>query len=58
MTIAGTSLFAVALGAAVYLVVSVVTRSLPATIAVTVVTLIVAWSWFYVPLVSFSRDDS
>lgn len=56
MTIAGTSLFAVALGAAVYLVVSVVTRSLPATVAVTAVTLLVAWSWFYVPLVSFSRD--
>lgn len=55
ITIAGTVVFTVALAAAVFLV-SSLTLSLEMAVAATVaVTAVMAWSWFYVPLVSFQR---
>jgi hypothetical protein len=58
ITIAGTIVFAVALVAAVYLVSSLVIDS---TMGVVLATIAVAgllgWSWFYVPLVTFSTQN-
>lgn len=56
IAIAGTVIFAIALAAAVYLVVEVVSRSAVAAGAVTAVVGLVLWSWFWVPLVLFSRE--
>jgi hypothetical protein len=56
VTIVGTVLFAVALAAAVFLVSSLVlvddSYAVAATVAVAVV---LVWSWFYIPLVTFER---
>lgn len=57
MTIAGTLLFAVALAAAVYLVTSIVLEFVYAAAAAAIVAFLVAWAWFYVPLVTFERWD-
>jgi hypothetical protein len=57
ITVVGSALFAVTITAVAYLVASVV---LSTAVAVTV-TLVVAtaclWSWYYLPLVAFRRDD-
>lgn len=55
LAIAGTIIFAIALAAAVYLISSLTLTdsfAIAATIAVGALTV---WSWFYIPLVSFSR---
>lgn len=53
--IAGTAAFAVALVAAVFLVASLLV-SAPEAMAITiVVAVLAAWTWFYVPLVTFRR---
>jgi hypothetical protein len=57
LTIVGTIAFSIALAAAVFLISSLtLTNSLAiaATIAVAAVT---AWSWFYIPLVTFTRKS-
>ncbi len=56
LTIAGTVAFAVALAAAVFLVSSLVFTQLTASIAAAAVTLVMAWAWFFVPLVTFERS--
>jgi hypothetical protein len=56
MTIVGTIVFAVALVAAVFLVSSLVIEGGVAVILATIaVTGLLVWSWFYVPLVTFSN---
>lgn len=56
LTIVGSALFAVALTASAFLVSSLVLGT-GSAIAVTVgVGLVGAWSWFYLPLVTFRRD--
>lgn len=57
LTIAGTSVFAFALAAAVYLVTSIVLEAAHAATAAAAVSLLVAWAWFYVPMVTFERAD-
>lgn len=57
LAIAGTVAFLMAISAVVYLVSSLV-FSEPLAIAATVVVAVTAsWSWFYLPLVRFSRED-
>lgn len=57
LTIAGSALFGVALAAVAFLVSSLVLGT-PAAVAITAaVTLVLGWSWFYLPLVSFERDS-
>jgi hypothetical protein len=56
LTIAGTIIFSIALGAAVFLISSLTltdSMAIAATIAVVAIT---AWSWFYIPLVTFRRS--
>jgi Family of unknown function (DUF6328) len=55
MTIAGTLVFAVSLAAAVYLVVSLMLTVAAASLGSAVVAGLIAWAWFYVPLVRFER---
>jgi hypothetical protein len=56
MTIVGTVAFAVALASAVYLVTALVLEQRAAAVGTSVIAVLVAWAWFYVPLVSFRRD--
>jgi hypothetical protein len=57
ITIAGTIVFAVALVAAVYLVSSlVIDNGVGVVLATIAVTALLGWSWFYVPLVTFSNQ--
>ncbi len=57
LTVVGSVLFALALMASAFLVSSFVLGT-PAAVAVTIVVGGVGgWSWFYLPLVSFGRDD-
>lgn len=55
VTIAGTVVMGVAIVATVYLVSAIVFSSNPAAIATGVLTAAVAWSWFYLPLITFGR---
>lgn len=55
MTIVGTAVFAIALAASVYLISSFVFASVAASVAMAAVAVLVAWAWFYVPLVRFQR---
>jgi hypothetical protein len=55
LTNAGTVLFAVSLAAAVFLISTLVLRQSLAFAATIAVTMVIAWSWFYLPLVSFER---
>jgi hypothetical protein len=57
LAIVGTITFAFSIAAVVYLVSTLVFADLPAAIATTVVTLITAWAWFYVPLVKFRHME-
>jgi hypothetical protein len=57
LTIIGTVTFAVALGASVFLVSTLVFDDVTGSIAASAVTLLAAWAWFYLPLVTFRNDD-
>lgn len=57
LTIAGTVLFAIAVTAVAYLVASFVLGPVAAVVAAAVVGAVGAWSWFYIPLVDFQRDE-
>jgi hypothetical protein len=57
LAIAGTAAHVISITAVVYLVSSVVFTDAVAVIATVVVALIVAWAWFFVPLVTFRRDQ-
>jgi hypothetical protein len=53
ITIAGTIVFAIALGAAVFLISSLVLTQSVAIAATAATAAVIIWSWFYVPLVTF-----
>jgi hypothetical protein len=55
LTIAGTIIFAVALSAAVLLISTLTLTDSVAVGATMAVAAVLAWSWFYIPLVSFRR---
>lgn len=57
LAIAGTVAFLIAIGAAVYLVTSVVLSDLAAVIVTALVSAVAAWSWFYLPIVTFNRTQ-
>jgi len=57
ITIVGTIIFAMALAAAVYLVSSLVMDGIGVLLATLAVTALLGWSWFYVPLVTFSDKE-
>lgn len=58
LSIAGTVAFAISIAAASYLVAALIfTSDLAAGIVTAVVAGVTAWTWFYMPAVSFSRDD-
>jgi len=57
LTIIGTVTFAVALAAAVFLVSTLVFDDVTGSIAASIVTLLAAWAWFYLPLVTFRNTD-
>ena len=57
ITVLGSALFAVTISAVAFLVASIV---LSTTVAITVTVVVSGaclWSWYYLPLVSFRRDD-
>lgn len=56
MTIVGTVAFAVALASAVYLVTALFLEQRAAAVGTSLIAGLVAWAWFYVPLVRFSRE--
>ncbi len=57
MTIAGTIIFAIALAAAVFLISTLVLPTDSVAIGATAaVAAVIAWSWFYVPLVTFQKS--
>ncbi len=56
LTIAGTAAFLVALSAAVFLVADVVFDDTVAIVAVAVIGTLAAWSWIYLPTVTFQRE--
>ena len=55
LTIAGTIIFAVALSAAVLLISTLTLTDSVAVGATFAVAAVLAWSWFYIPLVTFRR---
>ena len=55
LTIVGTVIFAISLTAAVLLISMLTLRDSVAVAATVAVALVIAWSWFYVPLVTFQR---
>jgi uncharacterized membrane protein len=55
LTIVGTVVFAVSLAAAVFLISMLTLTDSVAVAATGAVALVIAWSWFYVPLVTFQR---
>lgn len=57
VAIVGTVLFMISIASVVFLVSSLVFSDPLAIAATVIVGAIAAWSWFYVPLVSFSNDD-
>lgn len=57
VSIAGTVFFLIAIASVVFLVSSLVFSDPFAAAATVVIGAIAVWSWFYVPLVRFSRDD-
>lgn len=58
LAIVGTVFFLVAISAVVFLVSSLVITDPVAVAAAVVITTVAAWTWFWVPLVRFERDDS
>lgn len=57
LTVAGSALFGVALAAVAFLVSSLVLGTASAIGITAAVGLVMGWSWFYLPLVSFERDS-
>jgi Family of unknown function (DUF6328) len=57
LSIAGTVAFAIAIGAATYLVSALVFEDVVAAIVTILIVGITAWAWFYLPAVTFSKDD-
>lgn len=57
MTIIGTVIFAISLAAAVYLVSSIVLQNPAAAAGTAAVALLVAWAWFWVPMVQFRNGE-
>jgi len=58
LTIVGTIVFAISLAAAVYLVSSIVLQSTSAAATTASIALLIAWAWFWVPLVRFTRKGN
>ena len=56
LTVAGTVGFAVAITAVAFLVSSIVLNTVAAIAVASLVAAVGAWSWFYVPLISFERE--
>jgi hypothetical protein len=56
VTITGTVLLALALGAAVYLAVTLTFADAAAATGAAVIVSTIGWAWFYVPLVRFASD--
>jgi len=57
ITVAGSALFGVTITAVAYLVASIVLTTTVAVVLTVVVAVTCLWSWYYLPLVSFRRDD-
>lgn len=57
LSIAGTVAFAVSIAASTYLVSTLVFHDVAAGVVTAIIAGVTAWSWFYIPLVSFSKDD-
>jgi hypothetical protein len=57
IAVVGSALFAVAITAVAFLVSSVVGSTAFAVAVTAVVAIVCVWSWYYLPLVSFRRDD-
>ncbi len=57
LAIAGTVTFAVAITASVYLVTSLVLSDMIASVVAATIAAAAAWSWFYMPLVTFRSDS-
>ena len=57
LAILGTVSFLIAVAAVVYLVSSLVFTDLLAVVATVVLATTASWAWFYVPLVTFDKDD-
>lgn len=55
VTIAGTAIFATALASSVYLAATIVFSNEEAAIGTAAIAGLVAWSWFYVPIVTFKE---
>jgi len=55
LTIAGTIIFAIALSAAVFLISTLTLTDSVAVGATIAVAVVLAWSWFYIPMVTFRR---
>lgn len=55
LSISGTAAFAVAIGAATYLVSTLVFEDVSAAIVTTIVVAVTGWAWFYMPIVTFSK---
>jgi TctA family transporter len=55
LSIAGTVIFAIALAAAVFLISTLTLTDSVAVGATVAVAAVIAWSWFYIPLVTFER---
>jgi len=58
MTIVGTTVFAISLASAVYLVSSIVLQVTAAAIGTAAMALLIVWAWFWVPLVHFRNTES
>ena len=57
LAIVGTVFFLIAISAVVFLVSSLVITDPVAIAATVVISTVAAWAWFYVPLVTFRRDQ-
>jgi hypothetical protein len=55
LTVAGSALFGVALTAVAYVVASLVLSTAAAVVFTLTMGLVLAWSWFYLPLVTFRK---
>jgi len=57
LAIVGTVVFGISLIASSFLVTSLVYDDVVATVGVALITALIAWTWLYMPLVAFGRDD-
>ena len=57
VAVAGSALFAVSITAVAFLVASIVLTTTVAVAVTVIVAVTCLWSWYYLPLVSFRRDD-